>query len=187
VEGWNQNSGAALAAVLTDDGDLVGFDGQHLTGRAEIAPFHQGLFDNWLKGTRLVGKVEDLRFLSPDVALIHAIDGTVMRGKSEPSPERDSIQTLVVTRQEGEWRLAAFQNIAVRAPADARVRRDAHQRGAGCSEGSRRSRQGHAGHRQALQGVSSLKLSGTKGKGTPGERSSSLCEARTAPQITGSR
>jgi hypothetical protein len=42
---------------------------------------------------------------------MHALGGTVMRGKSEPSPERDSIQTLVTTRQEGgEWRLAAFQN-----------------------------------------------------------------------------
>jgi hypothetical protein len=34
----------------------------------------------------------------------------VLRGKSEPVPERDSIQTLVATRQDGEWRLAAFQN-----------------------------------------------------------------------------
>jgi uncharacterized protein (TIGR02246 family) len=41
MEGWNQNSGAAFAAVFTDDGDLVGFDGQHLKGRAQIASFHQ--------------------------------------------------------------------------------------------------------------------------------------------------
>jgi hypothetical protein len=51
-----------------------------------------------------------VRFLSPDIALMHAVGGTVMRGKSEPSPERDSIQTLLATRQDGEWRLAAFQN-----------------------------------------------------------------------------
>jgi hypothetical protein len=62
-----------------------------------------------------VGQVKDVRFLSPDVALMHAVGGTVMRGKSEPSRERDSIQTLVATRQEGgEWRLAAFQNTRVR-------------------------------------------------------------------------
>jgi hypothetical protein len=41
---------------------------------------------------------------------MHAVGGTVMRGESEPSPERDSIQTLVARRQDGEWRLAAFQN-----------------------------------------------------------------------------
>ncbi len=37
-----------------------------------------------------------------------------MRGKSVPSPERDSIQTLVATKRAGEWRLAAFQNTRVR-------------------------------------------------------------------------
>jgi uncharacterized protein (TIGR02246 family) len=110
MDGWNQGSGAALAAVFTEDGDLVGFDGTHFKGRQEIAPFHQQLFDKWLKGSRLVGRVEDVRFLSPDVALMHAVGGTIMRGKSEPAPERDAIQTLVAVRQNGEWRLAAFQN-----------------------------------------------------------------------------
>jgi uncharacterized protein (TIGR02246 family) len=110
MDGWNQGSGDAFAAVFTEDGDLIGFDGTHFKGRQEIAPFHQRLFDKWLKGSRLVGEVKDVRFLSPDVALMHAVGGTVMRGKSEPVPERDSIQTLVATRQHGEWRLAAFQN-----------------------------------------------------------------------------
>ena len=111
MDGWNQSSGDAFAAVFTEDGDLVGFDGTHLKGHQETAPFHQQLFDKWLKGSRLVGQVKDVRFLSSDVALMHAVGGTVMRGKSEPTPERDSIQTLVATRQEGDqWRLAAFQN-----------------------------------------------------------------------------
>jgi uncharacterized protein (TIGR02246 family) len=110
MAGWNQGSGEAFAAVFTEDGDLIGFDGTHFKGRQEIAPFHQRLFDKWLKGSRLVGEVKDVRFLSPDVALMHAVGGTVMRGKSEPVPERDSIQTLVATHQDSEWRLAAFQN-----------------------------------------------------------------------------
>ena len=115
MDGWNQGSGDTFASVFTEDGDLIGFDGTHFKGRQEIAPFHQQLFDKWLKGSRLVGQVKDVRFLSPDVALMHAVGGTVLRSKSEPSPERDSIQTLVATRQEcGEWRLAAFQNTRVR-------------------------------------------------------------------------
>jgi uncharacterized protein (TIGR02246 family) len=114
MDGWNRGSGEAFAAVFTEDGDLVAFDGTHFEGRAQIAPFHQELFDKWLKGTRLVGRVKDVRFLSPDVALMHAVGSTIMRGKSVPSPERDSIQTLVATRQNGEWRLAAFQNTRLR-------------------------------------------------------------------------
>jgi uncharacterized protein (TIGR02246 family) len=114
MDGWNRGSGEDFAAVFTEDGDLVAYDGTHFAGREEIAPFHQELFDRWMKGTRLVGRVKDVRFLSPDVALMHAVGSTVMRGKTRPSPERDSIQTLVAVRQEGEWRLAAFQNTRLR-------------------------------------------------------------------------
>ena len=114
MDGWNRGSGEDFAAVFTEDGDLVAFDGTHFAGRAQIAPFHQELFDKWMKGTRLVGRVKDVRFLSPNVALMHAVGSTIMRGKSVPSPERDSIQTLVATRQNGEWRLAAFQNTRLR-------------------------------------------------------------------------
>jgi hypothetical protein len=39
--------------------------------------------------------------------------GTRLR-LTEPSPERDPFQTLVVTRQNGEWCLAAFQNPRMR-------------------------------------------------------------------------
>ena len=114
MDGWNQGSGDAFAAVFTEDGDLVAFDGTHFKGREEIAPFHQELFYKWMKGSRLAGHAKDVRFLNPDVALMHALGSTVMRGKSEPSPERDSIQTLVAVRQGEEWRLAAFQNTRIR-------------------------------------------------------------------------
>ena len=114
MDGWNQGSGIAFASVFTEDGGLVAFEGTHFKGRKEIAPFHQQLFEKWLKGSRLVGEVRDVRLLSPDAALMHAVGSAVMRGKSEPSPERDSIQTLVATREGGQWRLAAFQNTRVR-------------------------------------------------------------------------
>jgi uncharacterized protein (TIGR02246 family) len=114
MDAWNRGSGEAFADVFTEDGDLVAFDGTHFEGREEISSFHQELFDRWMKGTRLVGEVKDVRFLGPDVAVIHAVGSTVMRGKSRPSPERDSIQTLVATRESSEWCLAAFQNTRVR-------------------------------------------------------------------------
>ncbi len=45
---------------------------------------------------------------------MHATGGTIMGGKSEPSPERDSIQTLIATKEGRKWRLAAFQNTRLR-------------------------------------------------------------------------
>jgi uncharacterized protein (TIGR02246 family) len=114
MEGWNHGSAEAFAAPFAGDGDLIAFDGTHFRGHQEIVPFHQQLFQTHLKGTRLVGQVISVRFLGPDVALMHARGGTIMRGKSDPSPERDSIQTLVAMKCGDQWRLAAFQNTRVR-------------------------------------------------------------------------
>jgi uncharacterized protein (TIGR02246 family) len=113
LEGWNRGSGEAFAAPFAEDADFIAFDGSRSRGRRQIAASHQDLFDRWLKGTRLVGSVE-VRFLTPDVALVIGRGGTIMRGKSQPAPERDSIQTLVAVRQGGQWRFAAFQNTRVR-------------------------------------------------------------------------
>jgi uncharacterized protein (TIGR02246 family) len=114
MDSWNTGSGEDYATLFAEDGDLIGFDGTHVKGRHDIAPFHQRLFETHLKDTRLVGQVTSVRFLSPNVALMHAVGGTVVRGKSAPAPERNSIQTLVATKCGGEWRLAASQNTRVR-------------------------------------------------------------------------
>jgi uncharacterized protein (TIGR02246 family) len=59
--GWNKGSGEAFAAPFAEDGDLVGMDGTHLKGRQEIISFNQQLFDTYVKGSRLVGKVRSVR------------------------------------------------------------------------------------------------------------------------------
>jgi uncharacterized protein (TIGR02246 family) len=114
MEAGNTGRCEAYTAPFTEDGDLIGFDGTHFRGRQAIAPFHQRLFDTHVRGTRLVGQVTSAQCMSPDVALMHALGGTVLRGKSAPSPERGCIQTLVAAKRGGEWHLAAFHNTKVR-------------------------------------------------------------------------
>jgi uncharacterized protein (TIGR02246 family) len=111
---WGRGDGEAYGSRFTEDADYVAFDGTRTGGRDEISASHQELFDRFLKGTRLTGRVLSVRFLNPDVALVHATGGTVMRGKSRPSPERDSVQTLVAVREGAAWRFAAFHNSRVR-------------------------------------------------------------------------
>ena len=114
LEDWGRGDGDAYGSRFTQDADYVAFDGSRTTGLRNIASSHQRLFDKYLKGTRLTGRIESIRFLGPDIALVHATGGTVMRGKSSPSPERDSIQTLVAVRRGDEWRFAAFHNSRIR-------------------------------------------------------------------------
>jgi hypothetical protein len=60
------------------------------------AAHNQRLFDKWLRGTRLVGQVTDLRFLGPDVAVMHAVGGTVRRDQRDDREEhhRDQQRAL---------------------------------------------------------------------------------------------
>ncbi|MGH3146963.1 MAG: SgcJ/EcaC family oxidoreductase, partial [Rubrobacter sp.] len=114
IEDWGRGDGEAYGSRFTEDADYVAFDGTRTQGREEISASHQQLFDRWLKGSRLTGRIESVRFLGPGVALVHATGGTVKHGKTEPSPERNSIQTLVAVRRDEGWRFAAFHNCRVR-------------------------------------------------------------------------
>lgn len=114
LEDWARGDGEAYGSRFTEDADYVAFDGTHTRGRREIASSHQQLFDTFLKGTRLTGEIRSVRFPGPEVALVHATGGTARRGKSGPSPERDSVQTLVAVKREGRWLFDAFHNTRVR-------------------------------------------------------------------------
>jgi uncharacterized protein (TIGR02246 family) len=114
LEDWARGDGEAYGSRFTEDADYVAFDGTRTKGREKISSSHQRLFDKFMKGTRLTGRIEGLEFPVPGVALVHATGGTLMRGKSDPSPERDSIQTLVAVKREEGWRFAAFHNTRVR-------------------------------------------------------------------------
>lgn len=114
LDDWARGDGNAYGSRFTENADYVAFDGTHTRGRAEISASHQQLFDKYLKGSRLTGEIGSVKFLGPDTALVHATGNTVMRGKTEPSPERASIQTLIAVRDEGQWRFAAFHNCRIR-------------------------------------------------------------------------
>jgi uncharacterized protein (TIGR02246 family) len=114
LESWGAGDGAAFAAPFSDDALFIGFDGSVMRGRQQIASTHQEVFDRWMKGTRLVEERTEVSFVNSDVAIVHALGGTVTRGKSKPTPERDSIQTLVAVRDANGWSFVSFQNTRLR-------------------------------------------------------------------------
>jgi uncharacterized protein (TIGR02246 family) len=112
LDSWGSGDGYAYANHFTLDSDYVAFDGTHRKGREENAIAHQQLFNTWLKGTRLTGHVEGMRFLSPEIAIVHAVGGMLMT-KHSTQPTRQSIQTLIAVKNDGSWRFAAFHNCRV--------------------------------------------------------------------------
>lgn len=114
VTSWNNGDGQAYAANFTEDSDYIAFDGTHFKGRKANADNHQKLFDTFLKGSTLEGQsITQLRFLTPEVALLHMTGTVKLRWQKKPSPGRLSIQTLVAVKQKDEWKFAAFHNTRI--------------------------------------------------------------------------
>lgn len=109
LEAWNDRDAGAMAALFTEDGDMIGFDGSQFKGRAGIATHLDEVFTSHRTGT-YVGKVKYGRFLGPDVAVINAVAGMVLFGESDINPALNTIHTLVAVRQNDAWRVAVLQS-----------------------------------------------------------------------------
>jgi len=111
---WGRNDAAAYAACFTADSDYVAFDGTRLRGRDANEKAHADLFAGVLRGTRIVGDVDDIRFLGPDVAVVHTHGAVLFPWQQHVPRARASIQTMIAARTDDGWRFSAFHNTRVR-------------------------------------------------------------------------
>jgi uncharacterized protein (TIGR02246 family) len=114
LDAWSAGNAQAYAALFAEDAHYLAFDGVDQRGRAAIEAAHRPLFERYLKGSRLIGELVDVRVLSEGVVLGHAIGSILDRGMQTPKPERLSSQTLVAIREGEIWRFVAFHNTRVR-------------------------------------------------------------------------
>jgi uncharacterized protein (TIGR02246 family) len=76
LDAWNRRDAAGFTAPFAEDGNVVGFDGSQMNGRAEIETTIRGIFNDHQTG-RYVGIVREVRFLTPEIALLRAVSGIV--------------------------------------------------------------------------------------------------------------
>ena len=108
--GWNKKSGALFAKPFAEDADYVVINGMYIKGRAVIESQHQRIFDTIFKDTTLSLTVKQIRFLRPDVAVVHVSGQRVGPAREN---NQEAIITLVMTKSKDGWLIAAFQNTAV--------------------------------------------------------------------------
>src|SRR5688500_20381529 len=108
--GWNSKSGADFAKPFAEDADYIVINGMHLKGRTAIAAGHQEIFDTIYKDTKVTLAIKQIRFLRPDVAVVH-----VNAHRAGPTKEltADALLTLVTTKEKQGWTIVAFQNTQV--------------------------------------------------------------------------
>ena len=114
-KGWNMKSGAEFAKPFAENADYVVINGMHIKGRAEIAKGHQNIFDTVYKDSSLVITAREIRFLRTDVAVVHAESNLTFKAGGEEK-KGSGIITLLMTRENGKWEIAAFQNTAIQTP-----------------------------------------------------------------------
>src|SRR5262245_49172506 len=93
LEAWNKRDAAAFAALFTDDGTSVGFDGSTMSGRDEIERHLSQIFGSH-ETARYVAKVRDVRELSDGVTVLRAVAGMVPPGGRDINPNVNAIQTI---------------------------------------------------------------------------------------------
>ncbi len=117
VKGWNAKSGVEFAKPFAENSDYVVINGFHIKGRADNAKSHQRIFDTIYKDSRLVATIKQIRFLRPDVAVAHGESNLTFQINSEERKGNGTV-TLVMTKENGKWEIAAFQNTAIQMSAE---------------------------------------------------------------------
>ena len=109
---WNRHDIAAFGGLFAENCDYVNIDGVCWKGMQEIVQHHAELFQNRLKTAVRTLTGAEVRFPTPDVALVHAswdVTGW-SRPTGKPVPVLKEITTMTIVKTNGKWLITSFQN-----------------------------------------------------------------------------
>jgi uncharacterized protein (TIGR02246 family) len=109
---WNDHDMAAFGRLFTEDCDYVNITGVQWKGAQEITQRQAELFQSRLKTAVRTLTGAEVRFSTPDVALVHAtwdVTGS-RRPTKEAVPVLKEITTMTMVKTDGKWLITSFQN-----------------------------------------------------------------------------
>jgi uncharacterized protein (TIGR02246 family) len=98
-----------FAALFVENGQVIGFDGSQMDGKTDIEKQVSAIFSDHTVAS-YIGIVKEIRFLSPDIALLRAVAGMVPPGKNDINPRTNAIQTMIAQKQEDQFMVVLYQN-----------------------------------------------------------------------------
>ncbi|MDF4253691.1 MULTISPECIES: SgcJ/EcaC family oxidoreductase [unclassified Streptomyces] len=106
-----------LPALHTADAVIVNIAGRRLFGRDAFASAMAEALSSPLKDVRTSLRVHDIRFTTPDVAVV-SLTKTVHDERPEAEAPSElppaGAMTYVMTRQDGDWRITLAQTTPIR-------------------------------------------------------------------------
>jgi uncharacterized protein (TIGR02246 family) len=109
IDAWNRRDAAGMAALLSSEALMIGFDGSTMIGRDDVRVTLDAIFRDHATQP-YVCKIRSVRMISYHTGVLHAIVSMVPPGADVVQPELNAIQTAVVASENGEWLIEQFQN-----------------------------------------------------------------------------
>ena len=126
---WNAGDARAWAANMAEDVYLTSVLGDRYHGRDLLESGHRYVFDTIYKDSKIALTVEAIRFVRPDVALVHlhqrlmsrlppgaAASTARQRLMSDEMHETQARASLLVVKDGGSWQVLSFQNTGIASP-----------------------------------------------------------------------
>lgn len=106
---WADNDADAFVAPYAETATAV-LPGTYLPDRQAIRATMATLFAGELNGSKGVHEVQTIRFAGADVAIVISKGAMLLAGQTEPDAANRALETWVLSRQNGTWRVQAFHN-----------------------------------------------------------------------------
>jgi uncharacterized protein (TIGR02246 family) len=111
-DGWAKKDGNLFASPFAENADYVVVNGMHIKGKPAIAGGHQTIFDSFYKETYIKTEVQSIRYLKPDIAIVHFTSHLTGNSNGQKMNSKGQI-TLTVEKSSTGWVIASFQNTAI--------------------------------------------------------------------------
>lgn len=107
-QAWG-NDADAFVADYTEDATAI-LPGSYRRSREEVRQSMADGFDSFLKGSTTKDKIQSIRFLGRDAAMVVSETGILFPGETEVPADRVANATWVLEKRGEKWMLAAYHN-----------------------------------------------------------------------------
>lgn len=123
-KGWNEKSGEKYASVFADKHDFIVWNGNYFpnTTKTSTAAGLQGLFDGPGRMYDLKLKIDKIKFIRSDIALVHVLGASYEKEKEIPK-DPGVLMSLLMEYKNKKWEIISFHNLDLEAFQDDEVKK----------------------------------------------------------------
>jgi uncharacterized protein (TIGR02246 family) len=111
-DAWAKHDAHEMANMVAPDVDFVTVGATWLHGRADFEKYHTRLLSGRFKASSVTLIKTELKFLRPDIALVHwswTVEGD-KNSDGTPRPRRYGMMLMVAEKRHDNWLVVAAQN-----------------------------------------------------------------------------